>query len=356
MGHYQEQPVQTLDFGAQEEEKFPRPERPVDTDEFVDYTQTMPESDVTFDMIAIPGGTFTIGSTKDQPGSEEDERPARIVQISPFWMGETEVSWREWEAFYAKTATRGKNEIIPGMESAAEDSIEFDAITGPTPPYGSPDQGWGRGERPAITMTHHAAEVYCEWLSKVTGKKFRLPTEAEWEYACRAGTSGAYYFDADPGKLTKTSLINRIKGIDTSVLDEHTWFDGNSSGKTHLPFTKAPNPWGLFNMSGNVKEFCADWYAPDAYSAYPDGQAVVNPKGPSSGTEHVIRGGSFRSDPMALRVSNRDHTYTSRWLMTDPQQPKSIWWYSDCKEVGFRIVRELEPGEAGTDETTVSSR
>jgi formylglycine-generating enzyme required for sulfatase activity len=94
-------------------------------------------------------------------------------------------------------------------------------------------------------------------------------------------------------------------------------------------------------MLGNVREFCSDWYAPDAYSSGSGGE-ISDPQGPQTGEEHVIRGGSFLSDPSSLRSAARDHTLTDRWLMTDPQSPKSIWWYSDVKDVGFRVVRETE--------------
>ncbi|MBN1292806.1 MAG: SUMF1/EgtB/PvdO family nonheme iron enzyme [Candidatus Latescibacteria bacterium] len=352
VGHYREEAVEE-EFVIGEQELFKRPERPFDIDEFKDYTQTIPGTNVTFDMIAIEAGTFNMGSPEDEPFRNPDEGPPCKVQVSQFWMGEIEVSWREFDIFYSRTATMGKNEAgLTGTESsdtiktasisANSDTAGVDAITGPTPPYGSPDQGWGKGYRPAITMTHHAAETYCRWLSQVTGKKFRLPTEAEWEYACRAGTTGPYYFDGDPEKLTRTSWINRTFRKDTSAVDSLAWSQTNSNFRTNSPYKKGPNPWGLYNMIGNVKEFCLDWYAPDAYIQYSNEDVLINPKGPSSGKEHVIRGGSYNSDPADLRSARRDRTYHDRWMMTDPQSPKSVWWYSDSKDVGFRVVREYE--------------
>jgi hypothetical protein len=91
-----------------------------------------------------------------------------------------------------------------------------------------------------------------------------------------------------------------------------------------------------------VKEFCLDLYDARAYAQYPAGEEVEDPRGPESGKEHAVRGGSFKSDGADLRVAARDHTRTDAWLMTDPQSPKSIWWYSDCNDVGFRVVRELD--------------
>ncbi|NJK93917.1 MAG: formylglycine-generating enzyme family protein, partial [Bacteroidales bacterium] len=202
----------------------------------------------------------------------------------------------------------------------------------------SPDQGWGKGNKPAITMTHHAATVYCEWLSKRTGKKYRLPTEAEWEYACRAKTETPYFFPGNPKKFSETGFLKSIFGPDTAVISQYAIYKLNSNGKTSDPAEVRPNPFGLVNMTGNVKEFCQDYFASDAYAK--TGKTVTNPKGPESGTEFVIRGGAFNSDASELRSAARESTENDKWLKTDPQIPKSIWWYSDCINVGFRVVCE----------------
>ena len=330
-GHWREKPAESVDVDAQE--SGPKaPVYPADSGKFEKYTETLPNSTVTFNMIPIPAGTFEMGSPKSEPTRRADEGPARKVEIKQFWMGEIEVSWREFMTFFAATSTGAKTVAETQAPSEKTENAP-DAITGPTPPYGAPDQGWGKGLRPAITMSWHSAEVYCQWLSKVTGKKYRLPTEAEWEYACRAGKQTPYYFAGDPSKFSRTSWKNRIFGVKDDVLKKQVWFRANSGGKTQLPYTTTPNPWGLYNMLGNVREFCSDWYAPDAYSS-------GGPGGPSSGTEHVVRGGSFMSGPESVRSAARDQTDTKHWLMTDPQSPKSIWWYSDVKDVGFRVVRE----------------
>jgi formylglycine-generating enzyme required for sulfatase activity len=250
-------------------------------------------------------------------------------------MGKTEVSWKEYEAFYAQTAVSGRSEDQIKRRS------ELDAVTGPTPAYGNPDQGWGKGNRPAITMTHYAARKYCEWLSRVTGKKYRLPTEAEWEYASRANSAGAYFFGGDPKDYHRERFLNRVFGADTTA-NAFAIFVANSGGKTQFPAAVKPNAFGLLNMLGNVKEFCLDWYAPDAYTSYATNEVIHNPRGPETGTEHVVRGGSFKSSAAEIRMANRDHTRTAAWLATDPQNPKSLWWYSDCIDVGFRVVCENE--------------
>jgi len=339
-GHYHDEPEEQ--YVILEEEVEPEAEEEmapliseIPEGAFVDYTEIIPGSTVRFQMVAVEGGTFTMGSPENEQGRNPDEGPTREVQLDSFWVGKYEVSWREFDAYYAETVTRGKNET----------GEMTDAIAGPTPPYGSPDQGWGKGRRPAITMTHYAARKYCEWLSSVTGRTYRLPTEAEWEYVARAGTQGAY-----PVDVRLASWIDRWTGklfggptINVVLLGEYAWFAANSGSKTHPAGTTSPNSWGIGNLPGNVWEFCADWYDPDIYASYPADGPVVNPRGPESGKEHVIRGGSYKSDYYELRSAARARTAHDAWMRTDPQTPKSVWWYSDSNEVGFRVVREVDP-------------
>jgi formylglycine-generating enzyme len=315
-----------------------RHEGPVEPQKFENFLETIPGTSIQFEMMAIPGGVFELGTPPDEKYRQPDEGPVRKVKVSPFWMGKWEVTWREFEEFYSQTATMGKNDprVVP---------VDADAITGPTPPYGSPDQGWGKGDRPAITMTHHGAMVYTRWLSEVTGRKFRLPTEAEWEYACRAGSTGPYFFEGSPTDFTTRYWLNRIFGVAVEPIGSFAWYEANSRAKTHPHTTVQANPWGLVNMLGNVREFCLDFYDANAYAAYPAGDVVEDPRGPESGTERVVRGGSYRTDAADLRIGKRDHTRHDAWMRTDPQSPKSIWWYSDCKDVGFRVVLEYEGEE-----------
>ncbi|KOH43224.1 SUMF1/EgtB/PvdO family nonheme iron enzyme [Sunxiuqinia dokdonensis] len=325
-----------IGFGKEMQANIKIYEEPTPVDKHEDFTEKIPATPVDFEMVAIPGGTFKIGSPADEPYRDEDEGPQKEVQISPFFMGKVEVSWNEYLAFYSQTGAEGRSTDTEG--SRTEDDV--DAITGPTPPYGQPDQNWGLGDRPAITMRHKAAQVYCEWLSKVTGKTYRLPTEAEWEYACRAGTETPYFFEGDPKDFSKTKLWNKLFGADTTNINSYVVYDENSMAKTQPPSAVRPNPFGLKNMLGNVAEFCQDWYAPDAYSLLTDG--VKDPKGPVSGTEYVVRGGSFKSAAEEVRSADRDYTKTEAWMKTDPQMPKSIWWYSDATMVGFRVVCEFD--------------
>ena len=338
VGHYDENAVhaKNVDFGKVTTTPTEVFTEPAEVTEFDSFTENIPQTSVSFDMVAIPGGQFTIGSPETESFRDPDEGPVRSVQVGDFWMGKVEVSWNEYLAFFNATASEGRK----SLEELQRDA-EVDAITGATPPWGAPDQGWGKGDRPAITMSHFAAETYCQWLTKVTGKKYRLPTEAEWEYACRAGTDGAYFFDGEPKDYTMNGFMKKVFKPDTSIINSYVIYSLNSGGKTREPAGMRPNSFGLVNMPGNVSEFCQDWYSPGSYASY-SGEPIIDPKGPAGGTEHVIRGGSFRSDAADLRSSSRDQTRTEAWLVTDPQMPKSIWWYSDCTHVGFRVVCEVE--------------
>jgi sulfatase modifying factor 1 len=134
--------------------------------------------------------------------------------------------------------------------------------------------------------------------------------------------------------------MKAMLGAKTETIEDYTVYALNSSMKTQEPSFVQENPFGLVNMSGNVWEFTADYYADDTYQQY--GDEVSDPTGPQSGDEYVIRGGAYDSDAIELRSANRDQTKTERWLVTDPQMPKSIWWYSDSKNVGFRVVCEAK--------------
>ncbi len=172
----------------------------------------------------------------------------------------------------------------------------------------------------------------------MTGKNYRLPTEADREYTSRAGTETPYFFEGDPKRFSSEGLRNRIFGADTSHISSYVVYAINSGGKTKEPSAVMANPFGLKNMAGNVFEYCSDWYSADAYAQTE--LEVTDPEGPDSGTEHVIRGGSYLSEAGDLRSASRASTDSEAWLKTDCQQPKSIWWYSDMKGIGFRVVCE----------------
>jgi formylglycine-generating enzyme required for sulfatase activity len=310
---------------------------PATIDSFENFTEMIPGTTVDFEMIAIPGGTFLIGSPESESYRDPDEGPQKKIKISPFFIEKWEVTWDEYDAFLRETGVQGRSE---DQYQYANRSGLVDAVTGPTPPYGNPDQGWGRGKRPALTMTHFAAGMYCQWLSEKTGKRYRLPTEAEWEYACRAGTIGAYFFEGEPEQISEERLWNILFGLDTTIVNQYVIYSLNSGGKTHVPQSVKPNPLGLLHMLGNVREFCSDWYQENTYALY--NENIEDPSGPPAGEHHVVRGGSFKTSAKNLRVADRDYTQKELWLLTDPQIPKSLWWYSDCNDVGFRVVCEYD--------------
>ena len=339
-GHFHEGPEEQIVVPEEVTSAYEPTEPPISDLEpgaFSSYTEEIPGTSVRFEMVALEGGRFEMGTPDSEIGHREDESPAHGVSIGRFWMGKFEVSWREFDAYYAQTVTRGKNE---------KGATATDALTGPTPPYGSPDQGWGKGSRPAITMTYFAATKYCEWLSQVTGRRYRLPTEAEWEYAVRAGTTGPFFFQTPDDVSWSRRWLHKLFGssvVDEDALARYATYRANSRSRTRPAATTAPNPWGLYDMIGNVREFCLDRYQADAYAREARSGLIEDPTGPSEGREHVVRGGSFKSEPLDLRSGARDHTQHGAWLRTDPQTPKSVWWYSDCNDVGFRVVRDETP-------------
>lgn len=302
---------------------------------FENFTEKIPGTSVSFEMKAIAGGTFQMGSPESEGFRNLDEGPIREVSISPFYIGEAEVSWDEYLAFFSETKSEGR--VDPNIVKA-KNLNPVDGVTGPTPPYGRPDQGWGYGKNPAITMSYYAAEMYCKWLSMKTGKTYRLPTEAEWEYAVRGGTETPYFFPGKASKYTDDRWWNKVFGADTSLINSYVIYAKNSDGRPHPSSAVQGNPFGVKNMLGNIMEYCSDWYAPDAYAKTET--KITDPKGPESGEEHVVRGGTFTSDAKDLRSAARDYTRSVEWLKTDPQSPKSIWWLSDCSKIGFRVVCE----------------
>ncbi len=342
VGHYDPNALhaKNVQFGSTGNENQERYTEPALVTNHEDFTETIPGTTISFNMKAIPGGSFKIGSPENEQMREADEGPQKTVNISPFFMAEIEVSWDEYLAFYSATAAEGRSTDTEGTRTQED----VDAISGPTPPYGQPDQNWGLGKRPAITMSYHSAETYCKWLSQVTGKTYRLPTEAEWEYAARGGKETPFFFAGNPKDFVKKGFIGSLFGKENDSINNYIIFKSNSELKTQEPGAVEANPFGLKNMMGNAAEYCLDWYAPDAYSKLQDN--AKDPMGPEEGEEHVVRGGSFKSEIGDVRCAARDYTKSVDWLKTDPQMPKSIWWLSDCNFISFRVVCEFD-GKTG---------
>ena len=272
------------------------------------YKAAIPHTDVSFEMVPLPGGKFAMGTPESETGHRKDESPQRTVTIDPFWMGKFEVTWDEYRLFMFSQLAK---------EDANKDET-VDAISRPTRPYVEMSFGMGINGFPAISMTQHAANKYAQWLSAKTGHFYRLPTEAEWEYACRAGTNTAYSF-----------------GDDASKLGDYAWFADNSDGKYQKVGTKKPNPWGLYDMHGNVMEWTLDQYNSAGYA----GLSTDNPWSVSTKPyPQSARGGAWTDGAAQLRCGMRMGSDPS-WKQQDPQLPKSIWYHTDAQGLGFRLVR-----------------
>ncbi len=287
--------------------------------EMKEYESSIPKTGAPYSMVVIKSGEFSMGSPEAEAGRSDDEGPQVKKTIKPFWMGKYEVTWDEYEPF--QLTNQGRNKDGSRQVWSPTDKPE-DLISQPTPPYQPMDFGMGRERYPAICMTQHAANKYCQWLSAQTGHFYRLPTEAEWEYAARAGTTTAYFF-----------------GDDASQLKEYAWYFDNAPNFQYAKIGgKKPNPWGLYDIYGNVCEWTLDQYTPATPSAEVLGSDWVRSKTPYP---HVARGGTYDDDPEFLRSAARKAS-DPLWKQQDPQLPKSIWYLTDATWLGFRIVRPLE--------------
>jgi formylglycine-generating enzyme required for sulfatase activity len=203
-----------------------------DESEMKPYVEPIEHTDLSFAMVPIPGGTFTMGSPDSEEDRQEDEGPQREVTVAPFWMSKCEVTWDQYDA-WGEEIDQLRRKLLK-IEAGPRD-LAVDGISKPTEPYTDMSFGMGTGDFPAICMTQHAARTYCKWLSAKTGRYYRLPTEAEWEYACRAGTTTAYSFGDDVGEL-----------------EDYGWFFDNAGDAYREVGQLQPNPWGLHDMHGNV--------------------------------------------------------------------------------------------------------
>jgi formylglycine-generating enzyme required for sulfatase activity len=277
--------------------------------DFKAYEQTIPNTSVKFKMMPIPAGEFTLGSPETEQEHEADESPQVKVKIEPFWMGAYEVTYDEYQLFF---------------EEERDPEPKPDAITRPSPPYIDFTLGMGKvGGFPANSMQQYAALMYCKWLYYKTGIFHRLATEAEWEYACRAGSNTTYFF-----------------GNDASKLSEYAWFKDNSEDKYHHVGEKKPNAWGLYDMLGNVAEWTLDQYDETFYQKIQAGE--TNPYNAKlKRYPSTVKGGNYQDVATQLRSANRLKS-DAVWNRRDPQIPKSKWWNADSPFVGFRIIRPVK--------------
>lgn len=249
-------------------------EPPAEPQKLASFVETLPNSAVRIQMIAIPGGTIKMGT--------------RSITVKPFWIAKTETPWEAFDAFTAS-----------GKPSPAYDQTEFpaDAVARPSKSYILPDLGWGHNGYPAMNLSFTSVEMFCRWLAATTKKKYRLPTEEEWEFVCRDGLGGNFKWDK-------------------ALVDKLAWHAGNAKGVTHSIGKKLPNKFGVYDLFGNAGEWGTDT------------------KG-----EPVLCGGTFQ-DPATAMVPTTRRRWAPKWQETDPQMPKSRWWLSDAPFAGFRLVCE----------------
>ena len=217
-------------------------------------------------LVSIPAGKFLMGSPKGDPGAafnesdrlkQNDYYQHPVILTRAFLLGATEVTQAQYRAVTGRNPSVFKGDNLPVDNVSWDDAVKF-----------------------------------CELLSAKTGKTVRLPTEAEWEYACRAGTATRYYFGDDP---------------DYTLLADHAWYEANSARQTHPVGQKKPNDWGLHDMGGNVWEWCADTFK----GPYED-KSVTDPAGPPPGEIRVLRGGCWETGPLSARSANRGGILATR--------------------------------------------
>jgi formylglycine-generating enzyme required for sulfatase activity len=287
------------------------------------YTQIIPGFSGEITMVPIPGGTLTMGSSPEDALSQSDEWPQRSIEVSGFWMSDSEITWELYKVYLNRTGQALPSSSLEGGASYKGNTValDADAISGATIPYVDMSLGMGTGPGlPVGNVTRKAAALFCKWLSAKTGHFYRLPTEAEWEYAARAGSGMDYFFASE-----------------SEELKEYAWYNANSDGTYHPVKQKKPNPWGLYDILGNVAEWTMDAYNPDGYPS--DGADYVPAQSEYPG---VLRGGHYNTGPEDLRLAARLAS-KPLWKQRDPQFPRSKWWFTDAPFAGFRIVRPFNP-------------
>ena len=297
----------------------------------VPYQARIPGTDVTFEMVPVPGGTYLMGSPEDEADRQSDEGPQIEVEVPPMWVGKYEVRWDAYfefmELYHVFT------EFHASQIRKVDSPSRADAITAPTPLY-KPSHTFEWGDdpaQPAVTMTQYAAMQFTEWLSAISGQQYRLPTEAEWEYACRAGTTTGYSWGDDP-----------------EAADDYAWFYDNAEHGQVPGGEKQANAFGLYDMHGNVAEWTVNAYTEDGYAwlkkLKQPVKAIEAVKWPESASGCVLRGGTWESDPENLRSAARIVSDDPAWKEKDPNFPKSPWWFSNdpSRGMGFRLFRSYE--------------
>ena len=289
--------------------------------EFKAYTDKM-QGDVEFTMQPIKTKPFT--------WKGEEEGDVLEVTLDDFWMASTETTWAAYNEYY--------NPMINGEEILREKDGSVDKFQRPhfnddfillaRPTRQLYDMTWGMGKLgfSAVGITHHAANKFCQWLSYQTGHFYRLPTEAEWEYACRGGSEKKYSW-----------------GDDASIAGEYAWYAGNykEGDIYHKPAEKKANGYGLYDMHGNVLELTLDGFVKNRQKHFGK-KSVHNPWVKATKPyPHVTKGGHWK-DSIETMLSSARVPSSPNLKRTDPQGPKSIWAFSDASFLGFRVVRPVK--------------
>ncbi|MDH5368189.1 MAG: formylglycine-generating enzyme family protein [Cyclobacteriaceae bacterium] len=279
----------------------------VSSQSFDPYTQSVPDESINLKFVPVQGGYFDMGSLEKDQLAQADEKPSHKVKVDDFWMGVYEVTWEQFDTFVFQEL-----DALKSFDKDKLKSLGIDGVTSASTPYVDMSFGMGKDDYPAVNMTQYGATMFCKWLSAKTGVFYRLPTEAEWEYACKKG-----------------ALSNGVP------LDEQAWSKKNSDFQYEEIGTKRPNNLGIYDMLGNVAEWVLDQYDTTFYSNSPIDNPLNTPK---TLYPRVVRGGSWKDMPEQLRCAARQPS-KSRWKRRDPQIPKSQWWLTNAPFVGFRIVR-----------------
>ena len=258
------------------------------------YSEQVAGTGLTFDLVPVPSGSLSRHSTPP-------------IAVDAFWMSRLEITWDLYRQFMLQLDLERSRPPVLQDEAA-------DAVSRPTPPYVPMDFGMGTEGLPAISMTQFAARHFTRWLSARTGRFYRLPTEAEWEYACRAGAEPEP--DATPVG----------------------WSRENSERSYHPGGAWPANAWGLHDMLGNVAEWTLDAYAPPSATALPGHEPVW----PTEVYSRTVRGGAFTDPAERLDCATRRGS-SEAWKARDPQIPQSIWYLTNARFVGLRVVRPLRP-------------
>jgi formylglycine-generating enzyme required for sulfatase activity len=243
-------------------------------EEFTSYTQRIGKTLIHFDMIPIEGGRFVYSI----------DGKSVTLTVKRFWIAKSECTWDELDTW-----------LVPPRDMTAEQRLDyFKTHPSHTRPFDLPPD-FGRSGYPAVKITAHMAQTYCKFLSNITGRKYRLPTAVEWEFACRAGANQP----------------------NAAALKDHAWFADNSDETTQPVMKKNPNAFGLHDILGNVAEWCTTL----------------------DGKPDALRGGSYLTKAPDLHCGLREPFHPD-WQLTDPKDPKDKWWLSDAPFAGFRVVRE----------------